>query len=779
MMPLVTVPTPATPRPSGRAPRTIVLTPNTNATAHPRPSGRAPRTALLTLTLLLATNTNADIVPGLERPVEIIRDKWGVPHIYAQTTHDVFFAQGWIAAKDRLWQIDLWRRQGSGHLAEVLGPSAVARDRLARLVRYRGKWDEEWKSYAPDAQATVTAFTQGINAYIASLKGQRPPEFAAAGYDPGRWEPRDVASRIAGLVMCRNLARELQRAIDIRAFGLDTVSRLFPPDPAIKIEIPRGLDLADLSPDILRDYSEATNQPRIDLLALDRAGSNNWVIDGTMSATGQPLLANDPHRPIQLPSLRKTVHLIAPGLNVIGAGEPALPGVALGHNEQAGFGFTIVGTDQQDLYVEELNPANPLEYKYRGAWRKMEVERDTIAVKGQAARAVEYRYTIHGPVIFEDRRRAYALKWVGAEPGGAGYLPALSLMRARNWTEFKAGVARYKVPSENLVYADRLGNIGWLAAGWSPIRKNWSGLLPVPGAAGEYEWQGYLPLADHPQKYNPPQHFVATANHNILPENYPRQIAYEWAQPFRFERLTEMLTGRKKITVAQMAEMQSDIVSLPARRLQGVLKRVTLNGDQARIFKQMKEWDAAMRANSSEALIFEVWMGHLGPALFGDPLGTRVEWQQTLRTLEADPAKHTGLLADTLAATVLELTKAFGPEQANWHWGRVHQVQFRHPLGKATWNRGPFARPGDAHTVNATSGTSFRQTAGASFRMVLDPSNWDNSVMTNTPGESGDPASKHYDDLIQPWSAGQHHPLPYTRRAVEAAAAERIRLTPR
>lgn len=724
------------------------------------------------------------IVPGLKQTVDVIRDKWGVPHIYAQSQHDVFFAQGYITARDRLWQIDLWRRQGSGKLAEVLGPSAVPRDRLARLVRFRGNWDEEWRSYAPDAQAIATAFTSGINAYITTLQGQRTAEFALAGYDPGLWEPRDVVSRVAGLLMCRNLARELQRALDIRAHGFDTVNRLFPPDPVVKLEVPRGLDLTDLSGEILRDYSEATNQPRFDMLALDRTGSNNWVVDGTLTATRKPILANDPHRPIQMPSLRKTVHLVAPGLNVIGAGEPSLPGIALGHNEHAGFGFTIVGTDQQDLYVEEVNPANANEYRYQGTWRKMDVEKDTIAVKGLAPRTVELKYTVHGPVIFEDRerRRAFALKWVGAEPGGAGYLPALSLMRARNWTEFRQAAGRYKVPSENLAYADRLGNIGWIAAGWAPLRKNWTGLLPVPGAKGDYEWSGFLPIADHPQRYNPREHFIATANHNILPAKYPHQLAYEWAQPFRFERLVEMLQGQKRLTVAQMAEMQSDIVSLPARRFQAALKRTTLAPANARaqtLLTQFLQWDGALRTGSTEALLFEVWSTRLGPALHGDVLGSRVEFRHILQTLEANPAAHAKLLRDTLDASVAELERAFGADTTLWQWGRVHQVQFRHPLGKATWNRGPFARPGDANTVNATSGAAFRQTAGASFRMVLDPSNWDNSVITNVPGEVGDPASPHYDDLIQPWSSGKHHPLPYSRRAVEAAAAERLRLLPK
>jgi len=737
---------------------------------------------MILLAWLLAAQASVTTLPapGLERPVDILRDRWGVPHIYAQTQRDAFFAQGYIAAQDRLWQLDMWRRQGSGRLAEVMGPSAIPRDRLARLVRFRGNWDEEWRSYAPDAKVIAEAFTNGINAYIKTLNGKRTAEFAAAGFDPGLWEPRDVVSRVAGLLMCRNLTRELQRALDIRAHGLDAVARLFPPDPFVKLEIPRGLDLEALDPAILRDYSEAVNQPRMDLLALDRTGSNNWVIDGTLSATGKPLLANDPHRPIQLPSLRKTVHLVAPGLNVIGAGEPSLPGIALGHNEFAGFGFTIVGTDQQDLYVEELNPANPLEYRHKGAWRKMEVERETIAVKGVPARVVELKYTIHGPVLHEDSRHAFALKWVGAEPGGAGYLPALSLMRSKNWTEFRANTARYKVPSENLVYADRAGNIGWIAAGWAPLRKNWTGLLPVPGASGDYEWSGYLALADHPQRYNPKEHFIATANHKILPEKYPHMLAYEWAQPFRFERVVELLTGRARLTVNDLAAMQNDIVSLPARRLLAVLRKTPAAGPArtkaAR--DRLLAWNASLDADSSNALIFEVWMTRLGPALFGPDLGARVDTRQILLTLEADPARHGKLLHDTLDASLAELEKAFGPDHARWHWGRVHQVLFRHSLAKAQWNRGPFARPGDANTVNATSGTAFRQTAGASFRMVLDPANWDASVITNTPGESGDPASKHYDDLIQSWASGQHHPLPYSRRAVEAATVERLRLRP-
>jgi penicillin amidase len=713
-------------------------------------------------------------VAGLEKPVDILRDKWGVPHIYAQSQHDVFFAQGYITAKDRLFQLDLWRRQGAGQLAEVLGPQHVGRDRIARLVRYRGDWDAEWKIYSPDTKAIATAFTDGINAYIKSLNGKRPVEFQAAGWDPGLWKPEDVTSRIAGLLMCRNLAREVQRAIDIRTHGAAKIEDLLPPDPFVKLEIPRGLDLSSIHPGILRDYTDATVSPR--LADLNSQGSNNWVVDGTLSVTGKPLLASDPHRPVTLPSLRKTVHLVAPGLNVIGAGEPALPGIALGHNEQVGFGFTIVGTDQQDLYVEKLNPANPLEYRYQNAWKRMEVETTSIAVKGGAPRKVDLKYTIHGPVLFEDPQRnlAFSLRWVGTEAGGAGYLAALGLMRSRNWKEFLSAASRYKVPSENLIYADAAGNIGWVAAGWAPIRKNWSGLTPVPGDSGEYEWQGYLPITAHPQKYNPREHYLATANANILPDRYPHMLAYEWAQPFRFERVVEMLRSKPKFSLADFAAMQGDVTSLPARRLQQLITRAKLQADWAR---RIARWDARLATDSAEALVAEVWMAKLGIAAFGEEFGRRVEMTRLFRELDSSP-RINAILDESLRATLAEIERALGPDASRWRWGAIHTIQFRHPLGRPEWSRGPYPRPGSANTVNATSGARFEQNAGASFRMVLDPSNWDNSVMTNVPGESADPASPFYANLIEDWLATRHHPLPYSRAAVEAATVERIRLTP-
>ncbi len=729
-------------------------------------------------------------VAGVEKPVEILRDRWGVPHIYAQTSADLFFAQGYITARDRLFQIDLWRRIGTGKLAEILGPSMVARDRMARLVRFRGDWNAEWRAYSPDTREIAVAFTSGINAYIRSLGGARPLEFRLAGYDPGLWEPEDITARIAGLLMTRNVSREVQRALDISRFGLETVERFLPPDPLVPIRIPNGLNLADITGAILRDYNQAIGGVRFPESTApaddgpadgDAWGSNNWVVGGALSATGMPLLASDPHRPVQIPSLRKTVHLVGPGWNAIGAGEPALPGIALGHNEHIGFGFTIVGIDQGDLYVEKLNPSNPDEYWHRGAWRAMEVARETIPVAGARPRQVELRYTLHGPVIHEElgKHRAYVLKWVGAEPGGAGYLAALAAARATNWKEFLAALERYKVPSENMAYADRAGNIGWVAAGLAPVRKNWSGLLPVPGDSGEYEWSGFLPFSEHPMSFNPPRNWIATANHNILPPGYRHALGYEWAAPFRARRVEEMLLAGAKFAVADFEKMQQDVTSIPARRFQAVLKKWSpnLGARESAIVRRMLSWDCQMSMDAPEPLIFSVWMGKLHGTLFEGGVGARVDVATVLRTLESKPAPEA--LAKALEYTLADLDRTFGRDYTQWRWGAVHTIEFRHPLNRAEWNRGPIARPGDGNTVNSTSGANMRQTNGASFRMVLDLSDWDRSTMTNVPGESGDPSSRHYSDLVADWAAGRYHPMPFSRKAVEAATVETIRLVAR
>lgn len=731
----------------------------------------------LALVLLCAATLGATPirVPGLKAKVEILRDKWGVPHIYAENPDDLFLAQGWIAAKDRLFQIDLWRRIGTGKLAEVLGPAYVPRDRIARLVRFRGSWNDEWSSYSPDAQAIATSFTRGINEYVKSLKGWRPDEFAAARYDPGLWEPQDVTARIAGLQMLRNATVEITHALEVQQFGIENVQKYLDLNPPVKLEIPKGLDLSLIRTEMIRDYQAAIGPVRFD------DGSNNWVVDGSMSATGKPLLANDPHRTISIPSLRKTVHLVAPGWNVIGAGEPALPGIALGHNEEIAFGFTIVGIDQQDLYIEKLNPENPNQYRHQGSWREMDIEKTQIAVKGRAPATVMLKYTMHGPVIYEDpdRHAAVALRWVGADPGGAGYLSALRISRTKNWAEFKDAAGKYKTPSENLIYADRTGNIGWIASGQTPIRKNWTGLLPVPGDTGEYEWSGYLSVDQLPQRYNPTEHWIATANANHLPPGYPYQLGYEFAAPFRFERLKQIFTGQQKFSLDDFAKMQYDITSVPAQRFQSILKKWTPSTPRTKAIRErMLKWDCRIDANSFEALIFEVWMLNLPKRVFGN-YASMTAWPQLLKTLEVTP-NHSGL-SSALDDALSVLENGLGPEGSKWTWGEAHRLSLRHALNRQTFHVAPIPRSGDANTVMAAGWPTtqpFQMNHGASYRQIMDTADWDRSVVTNVPGESGDPTSKHYKDLLPDWLAGKPHPLPYSRKAVEAATEEKIELLP-
>lgn len=752
-------------------------------------------------------------VPGLKQSVEVLRDRWGVPHIYAQNQRDLFIAQGYITAQDRLFQLDLWRRTGSGKLAEVLGPNYLARDRIARLVEYRGDWDAEWRSYAPDAKQIVMAFTEGINAYIDSLHGQRPQEFQLAGFDPGRWKPEDVVSRLDGLKMTGNMLGEVNRALQVARIGLPTVRLLSPPDPPTEFQVPRGLDLGDISSKIVRDYVTAIGPLRFP----GQQGSNNWVVDGTMSRTGKPILANDPHRALALPSLRKTVQLVAPGWNVIGAGDPALPGIALGHNQDIAFGFTLVGIDQQDLYVEKLKPDDPSLYLHQDKWLPMRVQHDIIDVKEMVNGArtevpteVELRYTVHGPVIYEDlpRHRAYSLRWAGTLPGTAGYLPGLSLARAKNWQEFQDAAARYKVPSENLAYADRRGNIGWIASGLAPIRQGWEGIFPVPGDTGEYEWKGFLNPKDHPSEYNPPDHYIATANNNILPEHYPHELAYYWASPERYQRIVEMLHSKKKFDVDDFELMQQDTVSLVARDFLSLLRvwQPPPGSRDSFIRGQLLDWDCNISMHSKAALIYEIWHARLNSKLTAKILpAPRIHPREVMERLKTNP-ELAELLSSSLDEALSLIARRLGDDQSHWTWGNLHKAIFRHPLtlfetpteAEGTLSQfgldsaaarrqrlldsldiPPVARPGDANTVNATGGgPNFTEAYGATYRQIIDVQNWDRSVMTNAPGESGTPGSKHYDDLVIPWAKGEYHPMPFSRKAVEAATEERILLQP-
>jgi len=756
----------------------------------------------------LAVIRGTDKVPGLHHGVRVQRDRWGVAHIYARDQHDLFFAQGFVAAQDRLFQIELWKRAGQGRLAEILGPSAVQRDLNARRLRYRGDMAQEYRSYSPDTQQILEAFTAGINAYIADVQRPGHPglpvEFQLAGFTPEPWKPEDCLNRLAAYAMMANASDELLHAQLVTLLGAREATELFHFDPDTKLEPAPGIDFAGLSPALLENI--VSSDQRIPFPATTLQESNNWTVSGALTASGKPLLANDPHRVIAQPSLRYVVHLVAPGWNVIGAVEPALPGVAAGHNGHIAWGFTIFPIDQQDLYLETLSPADSKLYRTGHGWEAMREERETIRVRGAADVQAILHFTRHGPVVWEDGRRALALRWAGAEPGTAGYLGALSLDRARNWQEFERAMPRWKVPPENIVYADRAGNVGEHSTGLAPLRTNFNGLLPVPGT-GEYEWSGFVPNAQLPHSYNPAAGFIATANQKTIPDSYPYPVGYEWAPPTRFERIREVLEGARhaghKLTVPDMEALQLDVVSLLARRMQVLLRQAlaTEGGNDGKAAALILDWDGNLGANSPSAALYEVWTTRLCTELTRRAVPDRMQgvlptWSLYEVVLELSqpraalfgagviPARD-ALLRDTLQAAYEELSAKQGTDPQGWSWGGLHKVYFRHALDGAPGtagllDRGPVERPGDGDVVQATgfAAGSFEQTSGASYREIFDLADWDQSVAINVPGQSGQPGSKHFDDLLALWRSGQYFPLRYSRDAVDAVTTDLLILQP-
>jgi penicillin amidase len=794
-----------------------------------REAGRAAGLLLLFAGPLLAGRAEGipgrvHAVSGLSAPVEILVDRYGVPHVYARELYDVFFGQGFAAARDRLFQLDLWKRRGEGTLAEAFGSDYVEKDRAARLFLYRGDMRAEWLAYGSDTKRIVTAFVAGVNAYIRLTEESPellPFEFKRLGYRPGRWTPETVVRpRSHGLI--GNLSREVARARFLAEHGKEPLRWRDWLEPSRELEVPDGLDLSAISEDVIRVYELATGSVSFDarlqeklsastsaleLLATDSIqGSNNWAIAPSRTATGRPILANDPHRAVTVPSLRYISHLSAPGLDVVGAGEPALPGISIGHNQRVAFGLTIFAIDQEDLYVYRTNPDQPEEYWYRDRWEPMTAIEERIPVRGGAPLDSRLLFTRHGPVLHQDRERrlAFAVRSGWLEPGMAPYLGSIEYMRAQNWDQFLAAMNRWGSPSENQVYADVGGNIGWKPGGLAPIRPNWDGLLPVPGD-GRYEWAGFRTMDELPVDFNPLRGFLATANQMNLPSGYAHALGFEWALPYRYQRIAEVLSRPGPFRLEDALRLQADYLSLPARRVQATLAGVgAREGKVQKALAMLRDWDGVLDASSASAALFEVWHRRfLGEALMARVVaneGARKALaggnaEARLRLLEnpegrlgPDPVSaRNEVIVSSLAQAIQEAEKLLGRDWKSWSWGRLHQAALTHPLSplldereRARVNLGPAPRGGSGETVGNTSyrSSDFLQTSGASFRMVLDVGNWDASLAVNTPGQSGNPDSPHYRDLFELWARDQAFPLLYSREAVLAAAEERIVLQP-
>ena len=767
-------------------------------------------------------------VAGLVAPATITVDRWGIPHIRAASFMDMFFVQGFNAARDRLWQLDLWRKRGLGLLAADYGPGYLEQDRAARLFLYRGDMAAEWASYSDDAEAICGRFVAGINAYIERCEADPallPPEFSAMGTRPARWAPEDVV-RIRSHALMRNALSEVLRANVLAAAdaSVDELrQRMEPPhDPlaAAGGARPQALPLDCLDVFKLAAAPVTFDPARLAATPGEAAawrkvtplgevvrdaafqGSNNWVIAPSRSATGRPILANDPHRAHAVPSLRYIVHLSSPGFDGIGAGEPALPGISIGHNGTASFGLTLFfGPDQEDVYVYETHPDDPRRYRYGDGWEAMREVEETAACAGSGEAALCLKFTRHGPVVAEypERRLAVAVRTVWSEPGTAPYFRSIAAMRATSFAEFRGLMAGWGVPAVNQVYADTGGDIGWVAAGFSPVRPNWDGLLPVAGD-GRFEWQGLLPGAELPSVLNPPEGHFATANEYNMPAAWSGPpIGYEWVDPSRANRIAEVLAAPAPHGLRDSAELQTDVVSLPGRRLCALAAgRAPRDEAAAAALALLAGWDHRLASDSAGGALAEIWWSaHLRPAVLRRAAGDdRIAALlapghngAVLDLLEGEtlaPQERAALLSDTLARAFVDCRARMGEDPAQWAWGRVHKALFEHPLGRArpgvaaSWNVGPFSFGGSESTPmnGAYRPGDFRLMHGASFRIVVDVGAWDNSLCINTPGQSGDPRSPHYGDLAGLWAEGGYVPLLYGREAIEKEAELRLELIP-
>lgn len=751
---------------------------------------------------------------GLERPVEILIDQSGVPHIYAETEADAYFGQGYAVARDRLWQIDLWRKRGLGHLAADHGSNHLEADRAARLLLYRGDIGAEWAAYGPDARMAAEAFVAGINTRIAQAEADpalMPVEFTRTATVPHKWDPEDCV-RIRSHGPLFNFTRELTRADIVNRFGLDAELMRRQPEPDWTIQMPTGMAAESVPPEVRRTFDLGTGQPSFGSTApseTDIGGSNNWVVAADQTDTGRPIFASDPHRLLMLPSLRYVSHLVAPGLNVIGAGEPSIPGIALGHNDTSAFSFTIHPADQSDLYVYKLHPADPEQYLYDGAWERMQIVEEVIEVRGQDPQSARLCFTRHGPVLHADPKtcRGYALRSIWSAPGSAPYVGALRYLKAKTWEEFVAACSHWMTPTLNHLFANTAGEIGWIMSGRIPHRANWDGLLPVAGD-GSHEWADYMPAEAHPRIHNPTCGWVATANEMNLPPDFDYQThkpGFEWCDPGRYQAIARELNRPEKHTLSDSQALQTSFACINAERLISLLPALEPQNPTARrAVELMSGWDGSIAPDSAPALLFELWfrkhliklvVERIAPGTIQSYNALDIAGFDTLQITDLlvsptaqfgpDPlAQRNEILETALAAAWTEAEALAGKDPGKWRWDRLHHARFTHPLSSllqdASLNTRRVGKGGSGLTPNAADydPDGFQMTVGASFRMVLDIGNWDAGLFVNAPGQSGDPNSRHYDDHLDAWGNETYLPMRFSRGCVEAGTVLRLVLSP-
>ncbi|WP_442935997.1 penicillin acylase family protein [Nostoc sp.] len=797
-------------------------------------------------------------LPQLKAEVSIQRDKWGIPHIYAANSHDLFMAQGYIHAQDRFWQMDFWRHIGSGQLSEMFGSSQVDTDKYLRTMGWARVAQQEIQEINAEMKAYLEAYADGVNAYLTEHQGSALSleyavlKFLNPGYKPEPWQI--LHSLTWGKVMAydlgRNFESEIERAILLKTLTHAQVEELFPPYPedlpVILPELQQGIGEAEAgrdnnvevllnSPDVLPALESITKP----MMALQQfigptgigIGSNNWVISGQRTATGKPILANDPHLGVQIPSIWYEVGLHCTPksaecpYNVSGFSFAGMIGVIIGHSDRIAWGVTNVQSDVMDLYIEKINPNNPNQYEVDGKWVNIQLVQETIQVAGSQPIVQTVRYTRHGPILSDvspnlkqfqpihplevPQNYAVALRWTALEPSKLAYaIPQIN--RAQNWQEFRNAASNYDVPAQNLVYADIDGNIGYQMPGKFPIRAQGDGRYPVPGWTDAYEWQGYIDFEKLPKSFNPFQGYIATAN-NLVMREYPYLITADWVYGYRAKRIVEMISQQTQlISLKDVQQIQGDNRNLNAQTLVPLLKSITVDTPRLQAAqKLLQDWNLQLGMTSPAAALFEVFWKHLLADTFHDQLPEKYfpnggdRWYAVVSNLVKQPnsswwdnrntakvENRDQILRQSFIEAVDELERIQSKDPKNWNWGKLHTITFRNAtLGKsgvapieALFNRGAFATSGNGETVNANrwrANKSFEVTDIPSLRMIVDLGNLDNSVAIHTPGQSGHAFHSHYNDMVEPWRKIEYHQMLWELKNITENTTATLRLIPK
>lgn len=771
------------------------------------------------------------VVPGLAQRVTVLRDARGVPHLRAASLDDLMFAQGYVTAQDRLWQMDLSRRLARGELSEIFGKRTLSLDVENRKLGFAQVAERGVAELDPASERVLAAYTRGVNAFIESHRRRLPIEFVLIHYQPRAW--READSIGIALTMAKSLNNswrtDLGREAIRRKLAPELYTDLFPdrspldrpvaepvagpvrvahPDATGNLVVAAvarpvgGAGPLDSGPRGSREGLEALDPilAALTRTADDRGfalGSNNWVVSGAHTRSGKPLLSNDPHLGHSVPSVWYQIELEAPGLHAAGVTFPGGPIIIIGHNERIAWGMTNTGPDVQDLYLETFKPGDPNKYLINGQWADAQARGETIKVRGAADVHLTVRSTRHGPVIGEDGPYQLALQWTALQDHALAFA-FLGMAQARNWSEFTRALRRFTGPEQNMVYADVEGNIGYYAPAWVPIRKRGDGSVPVPGATDDYGWEGYIPFEDLPHAFNPPGGIIATANSRVVPDGYPYFITHTWAAPWRTARIFQLLEAGGDFTVDDMLRVDMDILSLQdqdlARELVAASAAVEPQTPDARYAVQsLSKWDGEARLDSAATLIAEETRPILLDRILRPKLGNdaaRYHWalyatflddviqNKRARWLPPGDADFNVTLIRSLEEAARRISQRWGTAHDNWRWGYTIPLIFHHPLdglplGRRVFDIGPFPQKGMATTVKATSPGS-----GPSMRMVVDFSDLDKSVNNLTLGESGQVFSPYYDDQFDAWYNGRSFPMLFSDAAVEKGAVHRLVLEP-